>query len=153
MKKVKKETFISEAFGFPVQLINVPMRFVAGEWVVDVNFNELQRAILRLLIYKPTPLMGAELRFIRKYLNLTTTDFGKIFGVTHAAVIKWENEKAHIPPVTDFYIRLHMLAHLHAKDKELRILYEMISPENLASKKGKEAFPISLNLDEPLKIA
>lgn len=153
MAKRKKETFVSEVFGFPVKLINVPMRFVAGEWIVDVNFNELQSSILRLLIFKTTPLTGAQLRFIRKYLNLSTTNFGKICGVTHAAVIKWENGKANLPPATDFYIRLYMLDQLSASIKEERLLRDLITIESLVSKKKEKPLPISINIEESLETA
>src|SRR3990172_2552953 len=116
MKDRKTKTFIYEAFGFPILLINVPMRRIVGEWVIDVNFNALEKAVLRSVINKSTFLNGAELRFIRKYLALSTTDFGKIFDVSHAAISKWESEKASPPAATDVYIRLYLFDHLSAKD-------------------------------------
>ena len=153
MKNRKTKTFIYKAFGFPIKLINVPMRKVIGEWVIDVDFNELQKAILRSLINKPTPLHGAELRFIRKYLHMTTTAFGKIFDVTHAAISKWESEKSRAPASADIYIRFYILDHLRVKDKEFHNLFNTISPGSLAKYKGKAFLPISINLDEDLKSA
>jgi|GEM_PF-2736032 len=87
MKKVKRETFVYKGFGFPIKLINTPMKQILGEWVIDLDMNKLQLTVLRSLVYKPSALAGEELKFIRKYLNLTTTVFGKIFGVSHAAVL------------------------------------------------------------------
>jgi DNA-binding transcriptional regulator YiaG len=153
MKDKKIKTFVYEAFGFPIKLINVPMKKVLGEWVIDVDFDALEKAILRSLINKRTPLNGAELRFIRKYLDMSTTDFGKIFDVTHAAISKWESGKTHPPASADIYIRFYMLDHLHAKDKEFRTLYSKISPESLAKHKGEKVAPISINIDADLKIA
>lgn len=153
MENKKIETFVYEAFGFPIKLINVPMRKVIGEWIIDVDFDALQKAILRSLINKSAPLSGPELRFIRKYLNLSTTEFGKIFDVTHAAISKWESEKSHPPASADIYIRFYMLDHLRVKDKEFRNLYSTISPESLAKHKGEKVSPISINIDEDLEIA
>ena len=34
MKKRKKKTFIYEGLGFPIKLINVPMKKVFGEWCI-----------------------------------------------------------------------------------------------------------------------
>jgi DNA-binding XRE family transcriptional regulator len=82
-----------ERLGFPIKLINAPMRKMVGEWVLDVNFNKLQFSVLECLIRKPIPLNGGELKFMRKFLNMSATEFGKIFGVTYVAVIKWEEEK------------------------------------------------------------
>lgn len=153
MKDRKIKTFIYEAFGFPVLLINVPMRRIVGEWVIDVDFHALEKAILRSVINKPVPLSGAEIKFIRKYLYLSTTDFGKIFDVSHAAISKWESEKARPPAAADVYIRLYLLDHLSAKDKEFRSLYNKISPASLAKNSGEEIAPISVNIDEDLKTA
>lgn len=60
---------------------------------MDIDFKKLQDVVLQALINKPIPLTGAELRFIRKFLELPTAAFGKLFGVSHVAVIKWENDK------------------------------------------------------------
>lgn len=153
MKDRKVKTFVYEAFGFPVKLINVPMRKVIGEWVLDVDFQSLQKAILRELINKQAPLSGAELKFIRKYFELSTTDFGVILGVSHASISKWENEKAKPPSSADIYIRLYALDYLRGKDREFRNLYSAISPESLERNKKKKLKPLSINVEEELEIA
>ncbi len=153
MKNRKTETFIYEGLGFPIKLINVPMKKVFGEWAMDINFNKLQLAAVYGLIYKPTSLNGDELRFIRKFLDMSMADFGKVFGVSHVAVLKWENGKNHVSPPTDIYIRLYILDHLHAKDKEFRSLYNKISPKSLSKHKGEKIRPIAIDIDEDLKIA
>jgi DNA-binding transcriptional regulator YiaG len=65
------------------------MKKVFGEWFLDINLSKLQN-ILRLLVHKTISLTGEEIRFIRKYFEKTTTEFGLIFGATYAAVLKWE---------------------------------------------------------------
>lgn len=137
-KNHKIETFIYEGLGFPVKLINVQMKKVLGEWALDINLSKLQRDILHILVYKQHPLTNAEIRFIRKYFELTTTAFGKIFGVSHAAVIKWESGPKNIPPTTELCVRLFILDRLHAKNEEFGKLYHEVS--QLLAKHKNEPF-------------
>ena len=138
MKETKKDTFIWEGLGFPIRLVNVPMKKVFGEWVLDINLAHFQKTVLHMLAKKPTPLIGAELRFIIDYLKMSTREFAKLFGVTHAAVLKWENEKSRMNPSTEVCLRLYLLNHLKVADKEFRKLYLKISPQNLANAESNE---------------
>lgn len=133
MKETKKDIFIWEGLGFPIRLINVPMKKVFGDWVLNINLDLFQKAVLHLLARKPTPLSGAELRFIIDYLKMSARGFAQLFGVTHAAVLKWENEKSKMNPGTEVCLRLYILNHLKVADKEFRGLYAKISPQNLAN--------------------
>lgn len=155
MKTKKKETFIFHGLGFPVKLINVPMKMIFDEWVIDINMNKLMLVVLGALIRKPIPLTGDELGFIRSYLEMTTTMFGKTFGVSHVAVLKWESGKNRISPALDLCIRLYVLDFLHAKDKEFRALYKEVSLEKLSkSDQKKKIHPLVVDATtEDLKIA
>ncbi len=104
----KTSTFVYGGLGIPVKLINVPMKKMMGEWSIDVNMETLQKVVLEALIHKPFSLTGAELRYIRHYLEMSCADFGKTFGVSHIAVVKWENEQNGISPALELYIRLYM---------------------------------------------
>ncbi len=152
--KRKKETFIFEGLGFPIKLINVPMKKIAGEWCIDVNMNKLMIVALEALIHKPIPLTGDELSFIRSYLQMTTTEFGKAFGVSHVAVLKWENCENRISPALDFCIRLYVLDHLHAKDAKFRAVYKKLSLEQLSKKEKGKIHPLAIDVEtEDLKSA
>ena len=48
-----KETFIYGGLGFPIELIDVPIKKVFGEWIIDIDMNELQLFVFKRLIYKP----------------------------------------------------------------------------------------------------
>src|SRR5258708_35710032 len=113
-------------------MVNVPMKKIFGEWALDINFGQLQREVLFLLAKKTTSLTGNELRFIRQYLEMSTHAFAKLFGVTHAAVLKWENEESKMNPSTEICIRLNVLDHLKVTDKEFRKLYLKLNPEIIA---------------------
>ena len=100
MKDRKRETFIFRGLGFPIKLVNVPMRKMVGEWVLDVDFDQLQLTVLCGLLEKPALLNGDELKFIRKYLDLSTTEFGKIFGVSHVAVVDMSSTSEWVPALS-----------------------------------------------------
>lgn len=143
MKDQKIDTFIWEGLGFPIRLINVPMKKVFGEWVLNINLEHFQRIVLHNLAKKPASLKGAEIRFIIDYLKMSTREFAHIFGVTHAAVLKWENEKSKMNPCTEICVRLYILNHLKIADKEFRRLYSKITHQNAGN---------SINNQSPLEI-
>lgn len=138
MKETKKENILWEGLGFPIRLINVPMKKVFGEWVLDINLEIFQRAVLDILVRKPSPLTGAEIRFIIDYLEMSTREFAQLFGVSHVAVLKWENEKSRMNPSTEVYLRLYILNYLKVADREFRNLYLEISPQSLANARVDE---------------
>jgi|ERR1700722_2807746 len=142
----KYETFIYEGLGFPIELIDCPMKKVLGEWVLDINLAALQRFVFQALIHKPYPLTGKEVRFMRKFLGLSTTEFGEKLGVSHATVVKWENEKTGIGPSQETYIRL-FLCELY-KESELLRLYKEIRPEILARAKQGKYVPFQVRAKE-----
>jgi DNA-binding transcriptional regulator YiaG len=142
MKK-KQETFVYEGLGFPVELIDCPMQKIMGEWVIDINLAALQRFVFQGLISKPYPLTGKELRFMRKFLEMTTTEFGEKLGVSHAAVVKWEKEQAEISAAQEPYIRLFLCERF--RDSELLRIYRDIRPEMLAKREHGKVMPFQVN--------
>ena len=147
MKEKKLDTFIYKGLGFPIRLINVPMKKIFGEWAIDINFNALQIVVLNILARKPTVLTGKELRFIIDYLEMSSRDFAKLFGVSHAAVLKWEKEEARMNPSTEVYLRLYLLDHLKVTDKEFRMVYLKIKPKNLADSES-ENYPLEIDAEK-----
>lgn len=143
-KPEKLSTFVYEGLGFPIRLINVPMRKSLGHWILDINFNRLHIGVLLLLVKKPERLSGKEIRFIRHYLEKSARDFGKLLGVSHVAVLKWENEERKMTIGTEIQIRLYILDHLRVTDKEFRKIYLTFTPEMIDRKDNIE---YSLELD------
>jgi transcriptional regulator with XRE-family HTH domain len=89
-KRKRAAQVIDRGFGFPVRLKNVPMVQIRGTWTPDVDFDALAHEVLRALCLKPARLTGNEVRFIRLHHGLTLARFGKQFGLSHPAVMKWE---------------------------------------------------------------
>jgi DNA-binding transcriptional regulator YiaG len=149
----KIKTFVYEGLGFPITLVNTPMRKVFGDWIIDIDMNRLQLVVLRALVFKQGRLTKHELQFIRKFLALTTDKFGRLFGVTHAAVIQWENGKRQLTPSTEFCIRLHVLGHLRAKAGEFRDLYNAVPLAVLAKEKIKASSHLEIDVSQNFKVA
>lgn len=146
-KNKKTETFIYEGLGFPIRLINAPLKKVYGEWVFDFSMGVFQKFVLQMLAMKPSPLTGKELRFIINYFEMSYRDFAKIFGVSHVAIVKWEKEKSRMNPSTEIYLRLYILDCLNVTDKEFRRLYLKINPENLITAVDEKS-PLEIDADK-----
>jgi DNA-binding transcriptional regulator YiaG len=144
MKGEKKETFVFKGFGFPIKLIDAPMKRIAGVWCLDIDMDALQEFVVKFLISKTSPLTKNELRFIRKSLSLTTTEFGDLFGVSHSAVVHWESGNRKVSPALELCIRLFVFDKLHPKDKEFRNLFKEIDLKKLSANLAKT---IPLNID------
>lgn len=48
------------------------MAKIRGVWTPDINYNELEKALLLALASKQTRLTGGEISFIRKYFEMST---------------------------------------------------------------------------------
>jgi len=153
-KDRKIKTFVYKGLGVPVKLVNVPMKKIAGEWCIDINMNRLMFVVLQEIIHKPTALTADELRYIRSYLEMTKAEFGALFGVSHVAVLKWENAQNRVSPALELYIRLYVLNYLRAKDKEFRALYNEINLQQLSKGPKGKVHPIAIDIaGEDLRIA
>lgn len=146
-KNKKRETLIYEGLGFPIRLVNAPLKRIYGEWAFDFSMGVFQKTVLHMLAMKPSPLKGKELRFIIDYFEMSYRDFAKIFGVSHVAVVKWEKEQSSMHPSTEIYLRLYILNYLKVTDKEFRKLYLRITPEILASSE-KTKSPLEIDAEK-----
>ncbi|MFI5343399.1 MAG: hypothetical protein ACHQUC_04165 [Chlamydiales bacterium] len=146
-KDKKRKTLIYTGLGFPIRLINAPMRKVYGKWAFDFSMGLFQEIVLRLLATKSSPLTGSELRFIIDYFELSYRDFAKLFGVSHSAVVKWEKEKSKMNSNTEISLRLYILNYLKVTDREFRKWYVELSQQDLSSS-DSEKIPLDIDLDK-----
>lgn len=151
METKKKKKFIYEGLGFPVVLINITLIKKRDVWTPAIDYNKLQKQVLLALSHKPFPLTGNEVHFIRTYFEMTLQHFGKQFGITHVAVLHWENMKnksAKINPTTELCIRLMILDKLNMNNQIFREMFrefniECIAKEN-KSPSSKIRRPVTL---------
>jgi len=144
MKRKMSPRVVYRGFGFPVTLYHVPMVYLRGAWTPDVNYELLQRALLRALAEKPARLSGREVRFIRLAAGMTLQQFAKRFGVTHPAVLKWERAGSQSTGMgwsTEKDIRLDVISRLEKKPGLFYRIYR-----DLESQPTGKAIPLALDV-------
>jgi hypothetical protein len=142
----KRKRFVYEGFGFPIVLRNVPMIKVRGVWTPNVDYNKLSTEVLLALARKPSRLTGNEVRFIRHHFEMTLSQFGDLFAVSHPAVLKWEDsqdEPTSMKWPIEKDMRMFILDALDVEAAELATLYRTLRKE--VKPTGK---PIEMNIDQ-----
>lgn len=138
VKTQKKFTY--EGFGFPVELLNVPMVKVRGTWTPDINYNILTERVTKFLALQPTALTGNQVRHIRLVLEMTLEKFAAKLGVTHVAVMKWEKQEDNPTKMglsTEILIRLFALHVSGVTPRVFQQAYDKITDKALTKKKSK----------------
>ena len=133
--KIQKE-YIDMGFGFPVHLLNVPMIHIRGVWTPKVNYAKLAKIVLQLLIQKPAPFTGNEVKFIRTKLGMTVSQFANTFYVTHPAVLKWESKGDEVTNMnwsTEKDIRLFVYSQITKEDKLLDLYNQLQQKPKIGS--------------------
>ena len=69
------------------------------------QIKRLMAIIARALVFKPSPLTGQEIRFLRKHIGLTGERFGRKLGLTKEHVSRIEHQKYPVGQQTDRLIR------------------------------------------------
>ena len=147
-QKIEKE-IIYEGLGFPIILRKVPMVELRGIWTPDIDLNVLQKVVLLALAHHPVDLTGNQIRFIRTWLGLTQSDFGKLFGVTHVAIVKWEktgNTASKMNLSTQRDLRLYLLDQLLTRDEDFRKAFKIIHTTTYTGKIDLLAFEVPIDL-------
>lgn len=96
-----------------------------GRGVSIEDVAGLHLAIAHMLVEEEPSLTGPEVRFIRKYLDLTQMQLAELLGVEDQSVRRWE-KLARIPKQADHGIRLVFRDLTHKATKPLRELVRQI---------------------------
>lgn len=57
------------------------------------RLNHIMRVLAEAVTRKPSKLRGEEIRFLRKYLNMTGSAFASLIGADQTTLSKWENNE------------------------------------------------------------
>ena len=145
MTKRLIKTYIYEGLGFPIELNNVEMISVKGEYAPKIDIKAIADRAIKGLTLQKTKLTGNQVRFIRSYFSLSLREFGKMVNESHTAVRKWENfqnKSTNMDPNIETTIRLYIYDKVcikNSNDKskfydQYRVITEIIS--NQESKKS-----------------
>lgn len=91
-----------------ITLRNVEVRRCPGcgaQELVIPRIEELHRLIAGVVLRKDGPLVGEEIRFLRKYLGWSGVDFAAHMGATAESVSRWENGKLAMSAQADRLLR------------------------------------------------
>jgi len=102
MKTKMVKSFVYEGLGFPIELLNVKMIEINGEWVPKINIHQIADEAVKKLAIQESRLTGNQVKFIRSYFSMPLREFGKkVVHETHAAVKKWENNGEEITAMNE----------------------------------------------------
>jgi len=108
--KTRKEKYRYDECGLRyVTLVGVEVARCprCGNFEISIpRIEGLHRLLAKVLIEKMTRFTGAEVRFLRKSLGWSGSDFARHMGVAEETVSRWENDAAPIGPQADRLLRL-----------------------------------------------
>lgn len=99
---------------------------VAGEIYVSVNDVEDLHEAIALTLARKKLLSGAEIRFLRKYLEYTQSDLGDWLGVSDQSIARYEKDRGSMDSSADAILRLLVIGKIaktvdvHAELEKLR---------------------------------
>ena len=110
MKKTVKK-YVYEGLGFPVELHDVEMVKIDGDFHPKIDIKKISTNVVSSLVLQEKRLTGNQIKFIRSYFSMSLRDFAKIMNESHMAVKKWEdfNDKpTNMDKNIEIMLRLHL---------------------------------------------
>lgn len=86
-----------------------------GEGLSVKNVDQLHKAIGLYLASQKKALSGKELRFLRKQMDLTQSDLGKLLNLSSQQVARWEKGESDISGPADLLVRGLFIQHAGGK--------------------------------------
>lgn len=146
--KARRENYRYDASGLPyVTVKGVEVRRCVGCGEIEVAIpaiEGLHRAIAAALIRKRTRLAPAEIRFLRKYLGWSGSDFARHMGTTPETVSRWEHGAAPMGTAADRLLRLMVAREAPVSDYTVDVLAQIAAAD-------REPRPIHLGLSRDLR--
>src|SRR5262249_7252553 len=129
LMKTTRENYNYKTSGLPgVVLHNVQVSRCqnCGEQEVHIpNIEGLHRALALAIVRRRERLSPAEIRFLRKYLDLSSGDFAEHIGVSSETVSRWEQGRKAMGSTADRLLRWLAVTREPVSDYPLEILKEV----------------------------
>lgn len=91
MKKKTLSKYNYEGLGFPIELVDVEMIFLDGEWLPKIDVRKVADAVIRLIPFQNERITGNQIHFIRTHFGMSLRKFAvEVVKESHMAVSKWE---------------------------------------------------------------
>lgn len=103
-----------------VQLINVPVWVCSnGHEEVEIPaVTRLHELLAQLIIRKPAPITGPEIKFLRRRVGIQAKEFAERIGLTPVALSRFETGRSPVSRRIDLLIRLSAAALIAATDNK-----------------------------------
>ena len=105
------------------------------------RINQLMIVLARAVISKPYGLIGNEVRFLRKHMEMTQEGFSRLVRVDKTTVSKWENGEHPVGGQSDQLIRFLVMVH----DDELRPQLEQALEKFKETRAKSRSVPINID--------
>jgi DNA-binding transcriptional regulator YiaG len=116
------ENYEDHTLGFPVTIKRAIFKPHGNEWYLDINSRHYQDAVFDLLLENLMQLNGAQIAFIRKYMELTQTELARLLSLeTHGRVSQWEKSEQEIPNIRPVYLQALKVQMAKFRNRELSI--------------------------------
>lgn len=101
-----------------VQLSNVPVWMCPnGHEELEIPaVTQLHELLAQMIIRKPAPITGPEIKFLRRRIGIQAKDFAERIGMTPVAMSRFETGKHRVTRKADLLIRLAAAAMIAARD-------------------------------------
>jgi putative transcriptional regulator len=96
-----------------------------GPTVAISDIPGLYQAIALTVATKPSALRGAEIRFLRKYMELSQTSLAALIGIGVQSIAQWEKGRANIPRPSEKLLRLIAVGYCNGHATIRRAIDEM----------------------------
>lgn len=136
------ETKIAKKFkysdlGIDIILKDVVLYKVNREWLPKIDVEKLSKRVFSLLIYRAASFSGDELLFIRTYLQMSKSEFGRELKVSHTAVAKWEKSGKKISSMdigTELLLKMIMAEKSGATASKYQEIYKKTKEHTTSNK-------------------
>lgn len=129
MEKKIAKNYNYAGLGIDIILKEVVLYKVGREWLPKIDIEKLSKKIFSILIYRAASFSGNELLFIRTYLQMGKSEFGRELKVSHTAVAKWEKSEKKISSMdigTELLLRMIMAERSGASASKYQEIYRNI---------------------------
>jgi hypothetical protein len=69
------KTYIYEGLGFPIELHNVEMNQIRGEYIPKLDIEAIAGDAIKNLVWQKTKLSGNQIKFVRDYFSQSLREF------------------------------------------------------------------------------
>jgi len=101
-----------------------------GEGVLIKNISGLHKAIGCFLATQKKTLNAKELRFLRKHMDLTQSELGKLVGLSSQQVARWEKGESEITSAAENLIRVLFIEEFRKNSIKVRDLLELLEVQD-----------------------